>query len=190
MGKGLIIMAKHAFLKMNLNIGGGHSITFYKRSFVYFAWKMTMLRAFPAKRQIRDSPCTLAIKWEIKKMTTKSPTIFFWMRKKTPIVWSDNTLKTKRGVWEHPLCWFRLWNSGHIPRLEMGQEMTIRTKNEGIKNPLLYIASSKNQNRQIFNEITPAWLIKKSLSLFLHIYIHIYVFFISQIKLFVFMLLL
>lgn len=124
-------------------------------------------------------------------MTRKiSYSIFLNEKKKTLLF--DQTMHWRLGGESGNICSVDLdcGIRGHIPRLEMGQEMTIRTKNEGIKNPLLYIASSKNQNRQIFNEITPAWLIKKSLSLFLHIYIYIHVFFISQIKLFVFMLLL
>lgn len=97
MGKVLLIMAKHTFLKKNQNTGWGHNITFYKGPFVWFAWKMTMLLAFPAKRQIYDLPCTLAIKMRDKKMATKYPTLFFEWIKKNPIVWSDNTLKIKRG---------------------------------------------------------------------------------------------
>lgn len=171
-----MIMAGHTFLKENQNVGWE---PFAKDHLLGFAWKMTMLLAFPANRQIYDSPCTLAIKWEIQKWQQNLLRYFFEWKKKENALLFDQTIhwRWREESAEHALHWFRLWNSGNMPRLEMGKEMAIRTKNEGIKNPWLYIASSKNQDRQIFNEIAPARLIKKSLSLFLHICIHTWMYF-------------
>lgn len=89
MGKGLIIMAGHTFLKENQNIGWEH---FAKDHLLGFAWKMTMLLAFPANRQIYDSPCTLAIKWEMQKWQQNLLRYFFEWKKKENTLLFDQTI--------------------------------------------------------------------------------------------------
>lgn len=71
-------MSKHTFLKKKQKAGWGHSIIFYRRSFVSFAWKMNMLLAFPTKRHT----LYLAIKWERKKWQ-QGPLHFFFNEKIT-----------------------------------------------------------------------------------------------------------
>lgn len=80
-----------------------------------------------------DSPCIVTIKWEIKKWQ-KNPLCYLFLIRTNLRFWSDNKLKTDVGAWECPPCRFRSWNSGNIPRLESEEEMTFRTKNEGIEN--------------------------------------------------------
>lgn len=169
-------MAKHTFLKKNQNIDRGHSITFYKRSFVCFAWKMNMLLAFPTKRQIYDSPCTLAIKWELKKWPKKSSMLFFLNEK-------------KKLLFDQTIHWRWREKSGSIhsidsdcgiqatfPDWKWGKKRSIRTKNEGIQNRWLHIASFKNQTDLQCNSSSLAN--EKSFSIYTHI--HICIFYLSN----------